>query len=70
MLGLLPYKELVDFLFFSSFFNGFDFADFCKMCYLKNFNFVLTKNLEMDSSFFRFFISIIFKFLIISNLID
>jgi hypothetical protein len=42
------------FLFFW-FLHNFHFAKFCRTRYFEFFNSVLAKNLEMDSSFFRFF---------------
>jgi hypothetical protein len=53
VLRLLPYKEPVDFLF-SDFSNGFDFNEFCRVRDFEFLNFVLRKNLEMDSSFLDF----------------
>jgi hypothetical protein len=37
---------------FLSFSNIFNFSDFCRICYFKFLNSVLTNNLEMNSSFF------------------
>jgi hypothetical protein len=57
MLGLPPYKEPV-----VSFFLGFAFAEFCRVCHFKFLNYVFTKNLKISSSFFRIFYFKIFYF--------
>jgi hypothetical protein len=41
--------------FFYVFYNILHFNEFCRTCCLKFLNPVLSKNLEIDSSFFRFF---------------
>jgi hypothetical protein len=53
---------------FLSFSNIFNFSDFCRICYFKFLNSVLTNNLEMDSSFFLKYLKN-FKILKISYLI-
>jgi hypothetical protein len=60
-LGLPPYKEPAIFFFFSQFSFGFPFVEFCSPRHLKVLNSGLTKNLEIDSSFFRIFYFKIFK---------
>jgi hypothetical protein len=60
LLGLVPYKELIDFLF-SQFSFGFCSSDFSRSCYFDFLNSILIKNLEMDSSFFRIFVFQIFE---------
>jgi hypothetical protein len=55
------------FSFFFVIFQHFHFTKFSRMRYFKNFNSVFTKNLEIDSSFFRIFY---FKFLKKINLTD
>jgi hypothetical protein len=42
---------------FFQFYTIFHFTEFCTMRYFEFLNSVLTKNLEMDSSFLEFFIS-------------
>jgi hypothetical protein len=49
VLGLVAYKELVRFFFW--FLHHFHFNKFCRTHYFEFLNSVLTKNLEMDSSF-------------------
>jgi hypothetical protein len=51
VVGLPPYKDLSDFHFFYVFFNDFVFPEFCNICYFKFLNSVLTKNIEINSSF-------------------
>jgi hypothetical protein len=57
------------FLFFW-FLHHFHFTEFCRTCYFEFLNYVLTKNLEIESSCFRNFYLFIFNFLKISNLND
>jgi hypothetical protein len=61
VIGLPPYKEPVGFLFSPVFSNNFAFAEFCNICYFEFLNYVFTKNLEIDSSFLKFFISNFWK---------
>jgi hypothetical protein len=49
-----PYKEPVV-SFFSRFSFDFAFVEICGVRHFKFFNFVLTKNIEISSSFFRIF---------------
>jgi hypothetical protein len=50
ILGLVPYKELVGFLFFYFSFS-FRFSEFCRSIDFEFLNSVLTKNLAIASSF-------------------
>jgi hypothetical protein len=61
VLGLVPYKEPTGFLF-SRFFLRFLLLRILQIALLQFFNYDLIKNLKMDSSFFRIFISNFFKF--------
>jgi hypothetical protein len=44
-------------IFFHDFYNILNFDKFCRMRSFKFLNSVLIKNIEIDSSFFRIFIS-------------
>jgi hypothetical protein len=59
VLELLPYKELVVFFGFP---NIFYFIEFYSTCYFEFLNSILTKNFEIDSSFFRIFYFKMFQF--------
>jgi hypothetical protein len=50
VLGLVPYKEPVGFLF-----SQISFTKLCRVCEFDFLNSVLTKNLEKNSSIFRIF---------------
>jgi hypothetical protein len=56
-LGLPTYKEPIIFFFFLD----FAFIEFCRVRHFEFLNSVLTKNLEISSSFLEFFISKVFK---------
>jgi hypothetical protein len=66
VLGLVPYKEPVGF-YFSDFSNIVHLTEFCRTRYFEFLNSVLTKTIEIDSSFLEFFISKFYKFLKNSN---
>jgi hypothetical protein len=57
-----PLSGTARFLFFSRFSFGFPFIEFCSLRHFEVSNSVLTKNLEIGSSFFRIFILKFFKF--------
>jgi hypothetical protein len=57
-------------IIFSRFLDYFSLHELSMTQYFKFLNSVLTKNLEIGSSFFRIFISTFFKLLKISNLTD
>jgi hypothetical protein len=56
VLWLLPYKESIVFFFLLlNFPFVFSFSGFCRVLNFEFLNYVFTKNLEIDSSFFRIF---------------
>jgi hypothetical protein len=64
----LPLIRNRSFSFFLNFPFGFFFSDFCRVRDFESLNSVLTKNLEINSSFFRIFYFKFFNFLKKSNL--
>jgi hypothetical protein len=63
----LGFRQNRSISFFHDFYNILHFDEFCSKFCLEFFNSILTKYLEIDSSFFIFYFKI-FKFIKISNL--